>query len=158
MGRQPESVHCVYGGVRAEFAGFINAINPKVDLDVPIYRFNWYFGITVGAVVYGVLCKYVWPLPSESLVDEAVYPDETFFVDDESMSTGGGDVEKVGGGGTKVGGAGSDGSLDGIEVDIVLAKGTRRCRFLRRSDSCCVSSSNQCLLSTMLHTSHTLSE
>lgn len=103
--------------------GFINAINPKVDLDVPIYRFNWYFGITVGAVVYGVLCGYLWPLPSESLVEEAVYPDETFFADDESVSTGDGDVEKVGGSGRKAGGTGSEGSLDGIEVDIVLAKG-----------------------------------
>ncbi len=59
--------------------GFINAINPAVNLDVPIYRFNWYFGITVAALTYGVLCKYIWPLPQESILDEAVYPDEAYI-------------------------------------------------------------------------------
>lgn len=59
--------------------GFINAINPSISLVVPIYSFNWYFGFAVASVVYGLLCKHVWPLPKESLLDKAVYADEAYF-------------------------------------------------------------------------------
>lgn len=101
--------------------GFINAINPNVKVNVPIYHFNWYFGLVVGAVVYGVLCRYIWPLPKESLLDEAVYPDEAYFWDDEereqdsSLEDGRGKDEKKDEGK-------SEGSMDGMEVEVVLAK------------------------------------
>ncbi|SPO29646.1 related to Uracil permease [Ustilago trichophora] len=103
--------------------GFINAINPKVHLDVPIYKFNWLFGISVGALVYGVLCKYIWLLPKESLVQEAVYPDEAYFWNHEeemaSTEKSAADAEKVEGGGSE---SPSSGSFEGMEVDIVFAK------------------------------------
>ncbi|CBQ69185.1 related to Uracil permease [Sporisorium reilianum SRZ2] len=109
------------------FPGFINAINPAVGVNVPIYHFNWYFGIVVGAAVYGVLCKYVWPLPKVSLVDEAVYPDEAYFwPDDESASSIDKDVdaEKTAGSGNVAMGTATTegGSLDGMQIDTVLGK------------------------------------
>lgn len=103
--------------------GFINAINPKVHLDVPIYNFNWYFGITVAAVVYWVLCKWIWKLPKESLVDEAVYPDETYFWDQEQVpeasSEKDADLEKIRG---VAANTASSGSFEGMEIETVLAK------------------------------------
>ena len=74
--------------------------------------------------MYGGLCKWVWTLPKESLVEEAVYPDEAFFWDNKEDSEG--SCEKDGAGAEKVGGrkqgTPTSSSFDGMEVDIVLAK------------------------------------
>ncbi|KAI3487760.1 hypothetical protein L1887_48241 [Cichorium endivia] len=99
--------------------GFINAINPAVNLDVPIYRFNWYFGITVAALTYGVLCKYIWPLPQGSILDEAVYPDEAYiWPEHEHDHTSSGSVEK----GRVQDHSPDSGSFDHLDIDIIHAK------------------------------------
>ncbi|PWN50112.1 hypothetical protein IE53DRAFT_110835 [Violaceomyces palustris] len=57
--------------------GFVNAINPKaISHDTPTYRFNWYFGFSVASMVYYLTCRFILPLPANSLIDEAVYPDD----------------------------------------------------------------------------------
>ncbi|KAF1812413.1 NCS1 allantoate transporter [Eremomyces bilateralis CBS 781.70] len=65
-------------GVAPNLPGFINSINPDVDVGVGIhpYQFGWLLGFFGTALVYILLGK-VFP-PQETFIDKAVLPDDVY--------------------------------------------------------------------------------
>ncbi|KAF2191834.1 uracil permease [Zopfia rhizophila CBS 207.26] len=98
---QPHSIYWYTGGVnwRAIVAflvgvapnlpGFINGVNPKIDVGAGIhpYQFGWILGFVGTSIVY-VALETVFP-PREAIIEKAVLPDEVY---DEG---GYGDLEGV---------------------------------------------------------------
>jgi NCS1 family nucleobase:cation symporter-1 len=101
---QPHSIYRYTGGVnyRAVIAfvvgvapnlpGFINSINPSIDVGVGSrpYSFGWMLGFVATSLVYMAL-SYAFP-PKETFVERAVLPDEIYEaqgVVDEGLSVGG---------------------------------------------------------------------
>jgi nucleobase:cation symporter-1, NCS1 family len=59
--------------------GFAQSINPNLDISdgaKNLYTFSWMWGFVMCVILYYVLCKYIAP-PTESLVDEPVFPPRT---------------------------------------------------------------------------------
>ena len=71
-------------GVAPNLPGFINSINPKVNVGVGSrpYTFAWLLGFTITSVIY-LLLSTVFP-PKESMIPRAILPDEVY----ESHDTG----------------------------------------------------------------------
>ncbi|KAL6704511.1 hypothetical protein ACN47E_008140 [Coniothyrium glycines] len=90
-------------GVAPNLPGFIQSINPSIDVGVGArpYKFGWLLGFTATTLVYIVLSKYVAP-PKETFIEKSVLPDEVYDaygVVDEGHSVGSGEenrTEKVG--------------------------------------------------------------
>ncbi|KAF2245825.1 uracil permease [Trematosphaeria pertusa] len=80
-------------GVAPNLPGFINSINPKIEVGVGArpYYFGWLLGFVATSLVYVGLST-VFP-PRESMIERAVLPDEVYeesgYVD-EGVSVGGG--------------------------------------------------------------------
>lgn len=90
-------------GVVPNMPGFIQSINPKIDVGVGArpYTFGWLLGFVATSLVYVVLSMWIAPA-KESFIDRAVLPDEVYDahgVVDEGVSVGSGEEgrsEKVG--------------------------------------------------------------
>lgn len=86
-------------GVAPNLPGFINGINPSVDVGVGKrpYTFAWILGFAITSLVYVALSA-VFP-PTETMVPRAVLPDEVYggeggaavTIEGEAV---GGDVER----------------------------------------------------------------
>lgn len=65
-------------GVAPTLPGFINTINPKINVGVGVhpFQFGWILGFVGSAIVYTGL-SYAFP-PRESFIDRAVLPDEIY--------------------------------------------------------------------------------
>lgn len=65
-------------GVAPNMPGFINSINPKVDVGVGIhpYHFGWLLGFVGTGVVYLAL-SYIW-VPHETMIEHRVLPDDIY--------------------------------------------------------------------------------
>ena len=65
-------------GVAPNLPGFINSINPSVDVGVGKrpYTFAWILGFVITSLVYVVLST-VFP-PTETMISRAVLPDEVY--------------------------------------------------------------------------------
>lgn len=83
-------------GVTPNLPGFVNSINPKVEVGVGVhpYQFGWLLGFTGTSLVYIVLEK-LFP-PRETFVDRAVLPDEVYDAHGYSGAIEGIDVEQHG--------------------------------------------------------------
>lgn len=82
-------------GVVPNLPGFINSINPGVDVGVGSrpYTFGWLLGFVATSLVYVVLEVWVAP-PTETFIEKAVLPDDIYDgagVVDESVSIGSGE-------------------------------------------------------------------
>ncbi|KAH3912550.1 hypothetical protein HBI56_153810 [Parastagonospora nodorum] len=82
-------------GVVPNLPGFINSINPGIDVGVGSrpYTFGWLLGFVATSLVYVVLEMWVAP-PTETFIEKAVLPDEIYDgagVVDESVSVGSGE-------------------------------------------------------------------
>lgn len=73
-------------GVAPNMPGFINSINPDVDVGVGArpYSFGWLLGFTATSLVYVASSK-IFP-PTRTLIDVAVLPDDIY---DDGVSVGG---------------------------------------------------------------------
>ncbi|KZV91125.1 uracil transporter FurD [Exidia glandulosa HHB12029] len=65
-------------GVAPSLPGFINSINPSIDVGVGVhpYQFGWILGFVATSIVYLAL-EYIW-VPVESMIERAVLPDEVY--------------------------------------------------------------------------------
>lgn len=65
-------------GVAPNLPGFINSINPSIDVGVGKrpYTFAWILGFVITSLVYVVLCT-IWK-PTESMLSRAILPDEVY--------------------------------------------------------------------------------
>lgn len=65
-------------GVAPSLPGFINSINPSIDVGVGVhpYQFGWILGFVATSIVYLALA-YIW-VPKESMIERAVLPDEVY--------------------------------------------------------------------------------
>jgi NCS1 family nucleobase:cation symporter-1 len=82
-------------GVVPNMPGFINSINPSIDVGVGSrpYTFGWLLGFVATSLVYVVLELWVAP-PRETFIDKAVLPDDVYDeqgVVDEGISVGSGE-------------------------------------------------------------------
>jgi NCS1 family nucleobase:cation symporter-1 len=82
-------------GVAPNLPGFINSINPAIDVGVGSrpYTFGWLLGFVATSVVYLVLSTWVSP-PRETFIEKAVLPDDIYDVQgvvDEGVSVGSGE-------------------------------------------------------------------
>lgn len=80
-------------GVAPNMPGFINSINPNIEVGVGArpYYFGWFLGFAATSMVYIVLSMFIAP-PKEALIERAVLPDEIYDQQgmvDEGMSLGG---------------------------------------------------------------------
>ena len=75
-------------GVAPNLPGFINSINPSIDVGVGKhpYTFAWILGFVITSVVYVVLST-IWP-PTESMIPRAILPDEVYEGETESVIEG----------------------------------------------------------------------
>jgi len=64
--------------VAPNLPGFINSINPSIDVGVGKrpYTFAWILGFVITSMIY-VLLSTIWK-PTESLIPRAVLPDEVY--------------------------------------------------------------------------------
>ncbi|OAG04292.1 uracil permease [Paraphaeosphaeria sporulosa] len=83
-------------GVIPNMPGFINSINPNIDVGVGNrpYTFGWLLGFVGTSIVYVALSK-VWT-PKETLIERSVSPDEIYDAQsmDEGISVGSGSGEE----------------------------------------------------------------
>ncbi|KAF2276463.1 NCS1 allantoate transporter [Westerdykella ornata] len=85
-------------GVVPNLPGFINSINPGIEVGVGVhpYQFGWLLGFTGTSVVY-VALEMVFP-PKETFIDEAVLPDDVYdaqgYVDEGVSVEGSGSGEE----------------------------------------------------------------
>jgi NCS1 family nucleobase:cation symporter-1 len=82
-------------GVVPNLPGFINSINPNIDVGAGSrpYTFGWLLGFVATSVVYVVLELWVAP-PRETFIERSILPDEIYDeqgVVDEGISVGSGD-------------------------------------------------------------------
>ena len=87
--------------------GFAQSINPNLNISngaLHIYTFSWAWGFVTCTVLYYIICKYISP-PTESLIDEAVFPPRTIEEEEarvlmvrgeQAGSPDSGSVEKIG--------------------------------------------------------------
>jgi NCS1 family nucleobase:cation symporter-1 len=79
--------------------GFINSINPSIDVGVGSrpYTFGWLLGFVATSLVYVVLEMWVAP-PTETFIERAVLPDEIYDESglnvDEGISVGSGEENR----------------------------------------------------------------
>lgn len=91
-------------GVAPNLPGFINSINPSIDVGVGKrpYTFAWILGFVITSLIY-VLLSTIWK-PTESSIPRAILPDEVYDNDEgaavtiEGKIVGEDDVEKGNGG------------------------------------------------------------
>ncbi|KAF2826605.1 uracil permease [Ophiobolus disseminans] len=86
-------------GVVPNLPGFIQSINPNIDVGVGArpYSFGWLLGFVATSLVYVVLSVWVAP-PRETFIDRAVLPDEVYDmhgVVDEEVSVGSGEENRI---------------------------------------------------------------
>ncbi|KAH7413953.1 uracil permease [Phaeosphaeria sp. MPI-PUGE-AT-0046c] len=77
-------------GVAPNLPGFINSINPAIDVGVGArpYTFGWLLGFVATSLVYLILELWVSP-PTETFIEKAVLPDEIYdehMIVDEGIS------------------------------------------------------------------------
>lgn len=77
-GVNPRAVVAFLVGVAPSLPGFINSINPHIDVGVGVhpYQFGWLLGFVATSLVY-VGLSFIWP-PHETFVERAVLPDEVY--------------------------------------------------------------------------------
>ncbi|KZV80091.1 uracil transporter FurD [Exidia glandulosa HHB12029] len=75
-------------GVAPSLPGFINSINPSIDVGVGVhpYQFGWILGFVATSIVYLALA-YIW-VPKESMIERAVLPDEVYEAMEDRDETG----------------------------------------------------------------------
>jgi NCS1 family nucleobase:cation symporter-1 len=82
-------------GVVPNMPGFINSINPNIDVGVGSrpYTFGWLLGFVGTSIVY-VALNWMWT-PTETLIERSVGPDEVYDAHsvDEGISVGSGSGE-----------------------------------------------------------------